>query len=378
MINNSFVKFVDTTLRDGEQAPGVVFNLKEKLKIAELLDELGVHELEVGTPGMGPREMRDISAIVSAGFSFDSSCWCRALKRDIDSAVATGTDSVNISFPVSDIHLKTMNKSRNWVLNTMQEMVLYAQGLFERVSIGAQDATRANECFLKEFVDIASSLNCYRLRIADTLGIVNPFQTYNLISLACDHAREMAIEFHAHNDLGMATANTLCAIEAGAEFISGTVNGIGERAGNAPLEEVIMALECSLKQKTSFNVSKINELSKFVERASKRALPASKPITGEMALTHETGIHTRCLLKDRNSYQPFEAATIGKKETNFVIGKHSGKSSISNFYNNFGIKLKNEQIETMTNEVKTKAQTKKRALNEDELLGIYLKKLVLN
>ena len=229
---------IDSTLRDGEQAPGVVFHLEEKLKIASLLDQAKIPEVEVGTPAMGKDEVAEIKAIVQAGFKFKTLSWCRATKEDIDAAAMAGTSGVNISFPVSDIHLFAMGKTQGWVLHTMREMVAYAADKFEYVAIGAQDASRAEFHFLSDFIGEAIWLKASRVRIADTVGILNPITTARLFRKIRKYFPHISLEFHGHNDLGMATANTFTALSAGANCASVTVNGIGERAGNAALKKL--------------------------------------------------------------------------------------------------------------------------------------------
>jgi len=363
--------FIDTTLRDGEQSPGVVFSLQEKIRIAALLNGAGVPEIEIGTPAMGETEIQEIRTICDMGFNFKTLSWCRASKNDILSASRAGTNGVHISFPVSVLLMNAMGKSPEWVIHQLKELIDYATPMFEYVTIGAQDASRAETTFLKEFVSAAATFGASRVRLADTVGLLNPVSTFELITSIRNVEKELPLEIHAHNDLGMATANTLAAFMAGATCLSTTINGLGERAGNAAMEEVAMALELSMGIQSTLRTESFSELSAYVAKVSKRGLSASKPITGSMALTHESGIHTNCLLKDRNTYQLIPAEKIGKAEQQFLIGKHSGKSTIMHYLNEDHLPCNDEDCMLLLDKVKANAEALKRAITKEELIEIY-------
>lgn len=363
--------FIDTTLRDGEQAPGVVFSLDEKIRVCSLLDQIGIPELEIGTPALGIKETQEINIICRQGFKFKTLAWCRANKKDILLAARSGSNGVHLSFPVSKILQKAMGKDEEWVLQNLQEMFDFASSQFEYVTIGAQDATRANLSFLKEFIGLSIFLGASRVRIADTVGILNPISCFKLIKSIRATYRDLPLEIHAHNDLGMATANTVSAYLAGAECLSVTVNGLGERAGNAALEEVSMALKISDEIDCELNTTLYSEISNYVSEISNRVLPESKPITGSLVLAHESGIHTQCLQKDRRTYQLIEASQIGKSEQDFIIGKHSGKSTIRYYLLKANLPADDTICEMLLFKIKEEAIKKKMCLDEKDLYRIY-------
>jgi homocitrate synthase NifV len=361
---------IDTTLRDGEQAPGVVFSLKEKIKIAELLDQAGIPEVEAGTPAMGKDEINDIKTIVNQKYHFKTMAWCRATKADIDAAIKSGTQGINISFPVSVIHQLALGKDRKWVIKTMKEMVLYASSHFEYIAIGAQDASRAEFHFLADFIGEGLYLGARRIRIADTVGILNPMSTARLFRKIKKYFPKGSFEFHGHNDLGMATANTFIAFQAGADSASVTVNGIGERAGNAALEEIVMALELSSDIRHGIRTPILGELSQIVSQASCMPIPKNKAITGSKVLCHESGIHTNFLAKNRETYQIIKASQIGRQEQDFEFGKHSGKATLTDFVLKNNIQLSETSFEIVLCLIKEKAIMIKRGLSSKEVFDL--------
>lgn len=358
---------IDTTLRDGEQAPGVSFTLPEKIEIARLLAAAGVEELEIGTPAMGEDERECLRALLGLGLPARLTLWCRAKREDIDLARECGGDSVHISFPVSPILLAAFNMSEPLIMSMLEQIVGYAKKYFTRVSVGAQDVGRCDPRSLRFFCETAYACGAYRVRLADSVGVMTPEDVTLLVRSITASERKGELEFHAHNDLGLATANALAALSAGAESVSVTVNGLGERAGNAALEEVVMAMKIGKKTPLAVDASKLAGLSKLVEGCSKRPVPVAKPVVGSSVFLHESGIHTRALSRDKRSYEPFPPEMVGRERSGFVIGKHSGMASIEMAMGAAGSRLTREQKEKILSQVRRKAEKEKRGLEYSDL-----------
>ena len=361
----------DTTLRDGEQTAGVVFSRNEKIAIARMLDAAGVQELECGIPAMGEEEREAIRALVGLGLNARLITWNRAVIPDIQASIACGVTAVDISLSVSDQMIEhKLRKSRDWVKEQLKTALGFAKehGLY--VSVGGEDASRAGLAFLTELMEITRELGGDRFRFCDTLGILDPFTTYEKIRALREAVPELEIEVHTHNDLGMATANAIAGVRAGARFVNTTVNGLGERAGNAALEEVVMALKHACGIDTGIATHRFLELSRFVGKASQRPVPEWKAVVGERVFSHESGLHADGVLKNPRNYEGFDPAEVGLSRF-IVVGKHSGSHGLAYRLAALGIHPAKHELDALMASVRSFAQENKHALDDGELLGLY-------
>lgn len=361
----------DTTLRDGEQTAGVAFTAEEKIAIGRDLAAAGIQEMEVGIPVMSAHERETIQAIAALHLPARLIVWGRMCDADLRAAALCNVQMINLSIPVSDIHIHNkLGRDREWVLATITRYVNAALDMGMEVCVGGEDASRADQEFVRLVAETAQAAGARRFRFADTLGLLDPFSTFKHINLLAE-AVDMEIEMHAHNDLGMATANSIAAALAGATHINTTVNGLGERAGNAPLEEVVMALRLLYYCDTGIDTHRFPEISHLVARASGRPVAANKSIVGEAVFTHEAGIHVDGLLKNVANYQSFDPAVVGR-EHHMVLGKHSGSKAVKDAYARLGMMLTDEEASLMLTHIRDHAVCTKRSPTPEDLQRFYL------
>jgi len=360
----------DTTLRDGEQMPSVVFKPEEKLELARKFDEFGVNYIDV-MPIVSENEKNFVKRLLSEGLTAEITASCRAKKEDIDNSIACGVKRLTIFSSLSDLHLKyVMKTNREENLRKTLENIDYARSHGLKVDFSAVDSSRANRDYLKDFVEKTSEKTGIFF-IADSVGCLTPKKSYNLVKSVKNHCKSL-IGLHMHNDFGLATANTFAGLEAGADVVSGTFNGIGPTAGNAPLEEICMGLKHLYGLDLGLKYEMLGEICNLVEHYSGIELQKHKPISGEYVFDHEAGVHVAALIEEPLTFENFDPKTIGR-ERRITFGKKSGKNAVRYVLQKNSKEFSDKDIEKTLEYLKLLSEHEKRSFSENEVVKIYEK-----
>lgn len=350
------VEICDVTLRDGEQTPGVSFTCDEKMKIAGMLDQVGVDVIEAGFPTVSPEEKRCVTAISRMDLDARICCLARARPEDVEAAAAAEVDMVSLFIATSDLHIRhKYRKPREVVLASALDMIDLACDHGLAVRFAAEDASRTDPAFLKKMYRAGGEHGAALVSFADTVGCLTPLEMYSVMSDLCSSV-SVPLCAHCHNDMGCATANTITAAAAGAFQLHTTVNGIGERAGNASLEEVLVLL--NLKGGVvRYDLSHLGELSAQVSASSGLPVPRNKPVVGDLVFSHESGIHIAAMLEDPATYEYLPPALVGR-ERQFILGKHTGTKALRYVTASLGHQLTDPQIGQVLALIKERSEHK--------------------
>lgn len=370
------ISFFDTTLRDGEQSPGCSMNKREKLLLAKQLEKLGVDVIEAGFAASSIGDFESVQLIANEIKNATVSVLARTVKGDIDKAwdavKYAAKPRIHTFIATSEIHMKyKLKKDPEDVIKTAEEMVRYASSLCPEVEFSAEDATRSDPEFLARIFDSVIQAGAKIINIPDTVGYTTPNEFYNFImdiKSKSKYLDSVQISVHCHNDLGLAVANTLAAAEAGATQFECTINGIGERAGNAALEEVVMALEVRRDKygyEFNINTKEIIKTSHLLTSITGINVQPNKAIVGANAFAHEAGIHQHGMLSNRETYEIMTPESIGLTMNNMVLGKHSGKHAFKDRIESMGYELENEELDKAFEEFKALADKKKQVFDKD-------------
>lgn len=370
------IKVFDTTLRDGEQSPGCSMNLSEKVEMARQLEKLGVDVIEAGFAIASPMDFKSVQKIAKAVSRCTVASLARCTRGDIDAAWDAVKEAahprIHVFLATSDIHMEyKLQMTREQVLQRISDMVAYARSKCTDVEFSAEDASRSDRAFLAQCYSNAVAAGAATLNVPDTVGYSTPQEMGDLIRYLREHVagvEKVDISVHCHNDLGMAVANTLSCIQAGAAQVECTVNGIGERAGNASMEEIVMALHTRRDfygAETSINTRQIYRSSKLLSNITGVPIPPSKAIVGANAFAHESGIHQHGVIANAQTYEIMNSTDVGVPQNTMVLGKHSGKHALREKLESMGYELSDEELESVFARFKAMADKKKNITGSD-------------
>jgi homocitrate synthase NifV len=360
----------DTTLRDGEQTPGVAFPAETKTRILDALIDAGIRWIEVGIPAIGGDELRFVHSVVDRQDEARLVAWHRGIAEELKSSLDLGFRTVHIGLPTSALHLSSsVRKDRAWLLATARSLVHLAKDRGAFVSISAEDLARTDIGFLQEYAAVVQEAGADRLRLSDTVGLLTP-ESYGKRVAAVRSACDIDLQCHAHNDFGLALANTLAGLRAGARYFHATVNGMGERAGMVDLAQAVLTLTrlygCSL----GVDAAKLRALSATVASAAGHGLPPWQPITGENVFSHESGIHVSGMLRDSATFEPFPPEVVGGTRR-YVLGKHSGRALVRWMLEHEGVEPQEDLLTPCLAEVRERAIRSGGAVSPGELVAVY-------
>ena len=357
-------------MRDGEQTPGIYFTNDEKILIAKRLDALGIGVIEAGIPSMGPTEQRVLAQLARADLAAEILSWNRLVPADVDLSLACGVKHIHVSVPTSSTHIKMkFGKNREWIVQQIKRVIGYAVDRAAIVSFGAEDSSRTEADFLLEVFTTAIEAGASRVRYADTLGILTPDRASRIIAYLVGQF-DVPIDFHGHDDFGMATANAVAAWKAGARMVSCSLLGLGERAGNTPLEEFVGALHFLESHYASFDFIALKRLCEDVGRMCNRPIPPQKPIVGSDIFHHESGIHVDGLLKAAETYEFFPPEIVGGQRK-LVLGKHSGRAALRHLAALRSLHLEDQQITVFLADIRTR-MAQEPGLDIDHIFSEFL------
>jgi len=358
---------IDSTLREGEQTANVYFDLTEKLHIIDLLIKVGIDEIELGIAVQNPETRELIKQAGKLAGCPKLALWCRCLPKDIEETLPLSPDVLALSIPVSDIHIEhKLGQNRRWVITRARESIRQARDKSScYLSLGLEDASRADPDFVDEVCLLAEKEGINRIRFADTVGIMDPVSMFRIITRLKTHF-SIDIGVHTHNDFGMATANAVAALKAGADFADVTINGLGERAGNAALEEVVAFL-VKRSNAPQYKLKYLPQIAHYVAQAARIPLSPRRPVVGEDIFTCESGIHIDGIIKNPSNYEPFDPEEISMRRK-FLIGKKAGRSALRHKLNDLGLRVEENHLTGLLTRLRRKSFRLKMGFTDNELL----------